>query len=150
MSHIKIKIWQRSDIDGFFGLFTNNLTNLLVMAGLLLSIGMPADIALGSILPAVGLSIFVSSIIYSIMAYQLAKKENRNDVTSLPSGTSVTHMFLIVYLIIGPVYQKTGDPYLAWYASLAWGFLEGIIELIGSFFGQRLKEIIPEQRCLVH
>lgn len=148
MSHMKIKIWQRSDIDGFFGLFTNNLTNLLVMAGLLLSIGIPADIALGSILPAVGLSIFTSSIIYSMMAYQLAKKENRNDVTSLPSGTSVTHMFLIVYLIIGPVYQKTGDPYLAWYASLAWGFLEGVIELIGSFFGQRLKNIIPRAAML--
>lgn len=148
MSQQKVKIWQRSDIDGFFGLFTNNLTNLLVMAGLLLSIGMPANIALGSILPAVGLSIFVSSVIYSIMAYQLAKKEKRNDVTSLPSGTSVTHMFLIVYLIISPVYHKTGDPYLAWYASLAWGFLEGVIELIGSFFGQRLKDMIPRAAML--
>lgn len=148
MTEKKIKIWQRTDIDGFFGLFTNNLTNLLVMAGLLLSIGMPAKIALGAILPAVGLSIFISSLIYSFMAYQLAKKENRNDVTSLPSGTSVTHMFLIVYLIIGPVFQKTGDPYLAWYASLAWGFLEGIIELIGSFFGQRLKDMIPRAAML--
>lgn len=144
----KIKIWQRSDIDGFFGLFTNNLTNLLVMAGLLLTIGIPAEIALGTILPAVGLSILASSLIYSFMAYKLAVKENRNTVTALPSGSSVTHMFLIVYLIMGPVYQSTGDPYLAWYASLAWGFIEGVIELLGSVFGEKLRRVIPRAAML--
>lgn len=144
----RIKIWQRSDIDGFFGLFTNNLTNLLVMAGLLLTIGIPVDIALGTILPAVGLSIFASSLIYSAMAYKLATKENRNTVTALPSGSSVTHMFLIVYLIMGPVYQSTGDPYLAWYASLTWGFIEGVIELLGSVFGERLRKVIPRAAML--
>lgn len=143
-----VHLWQRSDIDGFFGLFTNNLTNLLVMAGLLLSVGMPVEITFGKILPAVGLSIFASSLIYSMMAYRLAAREERNDVTALPSGTSVTHMFLIVYLIMGPVYHSTGDPYLAWYASLAWGFLEGIIELIGSFFGERLRQMIPRAAML--
>jgi len=143
-----IKIWQRTDIDGFFGLFTNNLTNLLVMAGLLMAIGIPADITFGTILPAVGLSIFVSSIIYSVMAYKLAIKENRNTVTALPSGSSVTHMFLIVYLIMGPVYQNTGDPYLAWYASLAWGFIEGVIELLGALFGERLRKVIPRAAML--
>ncbi|MGF2069801.1 MULTISPECIES: hypothetical protein [Enterococcus] len=145
---IDIKTWQRSDIDGFFGLFTNNLTNLLVMAGLLLTVGMPPEIALGTILPAVGLSIFASSVIYSIMAYRLAVRENRNDVTALPSGTSVTHMFLIVYLIMGPVYQATGNPYAAWYASLAWGFIEGVIEMLGALFGERLRKIIPRAAML--
>lgn len=144
----KIKIWQRSDVDGFFGLFTNNLTNLLVMAGLLLTIGIPPEIALGTILPAVGLSIFASSLIYSFMAYKLAVKESRNTVTALPSGSSVTHMFLIVYLIMGPVYQSTGDPFLAWYASLAWGFIEGVIELFGSVFGEKLRQMIPRAAML--
>lgn len=147
-SNRSVKMWQRSDIDGFFGLFTNNLTNLLVMAGLLLTVGIPAEIALGTILPAVGLSIFASSLIYSVMVYRLASREKRNDVTALPSGTSVTHMFLIVYLIMGPVYQSTGDPYAAWYASLAWGFIEGIIELFGAFFGGALRRVIPRAAML--
>lgn len=143
-----VKLWQKTDIDGFFGLFTNNLTNLLVMAGLLISTGIPATLTFGSILPAVGLSIFVSSVIYTYMAYRLAKKEKRNTVTALPSGTSVPHMFLIVFLIIGPVYRATGDPYLAWYASLAWGFIEGIIELSGSLFGAKIRKLIPRSAML--
>lgn len=145
----RIKLWQKADIDGFFGLFTNNLTNLLVMAGLLnISIGIPASITYGKILPAVGLSIFASSLLYSWMAYRLAKKENRDTVTALPSGTSVPHMFLIVFLIMGPVYWKTGDPYIAWFAGLAWGFIEGIIELSGSLVGTKLRKVLPRAAML--
>lgn len=148
MNQFRVRLWQKADIDGFFGLFTNNLTNLLVMAGLLISIGFPANITYGRILPAVGLSIFVSSIIYTWMAYNLAKKEKRNTVTALPSGTSVPHMFLIVYLIMGPVYWKTGDPYLAWFAGLAWGFVEGVVELSGSLIGPKLRKILPRAAML--
>lgn len=144
----KIKLWQKTDLDGFFGLFTNNLTNILVMATLLISVGMPPNIVFGFILPAVGLSIFLSSVIYSTMAYRKALKMKRHDVTALPSGTSVTHMFLVVYFIMGPVYQSTSDPYIAWYASLAWGFIEGTIELIGAFFGEKIKKIMPRTAML--
>lgn len=148
MNQFKVKLWQKADIDGFFGLFTNNLTNLLVMAGLLVSIDFPGQIIYGRILPAVGLSIFISSLIYTWMAYNLAKKEQRQTVTALPSGTSVPHMFLIVYLIMGPVYWKTGDPYLAWFAGLAWCFVEGIVELSGSLIGPKVRKILPRAAML--
>ncbi|WP_017754473.1 SulP family inorganic anion transporter [Calidifontibacillus oryziterrae] len=149
MTQTKVRFWQKADVDGFFGLFTNNLTNILVMAGLLnISIGLPANIAYGQILPAVGLSMFASSLIYTWMAYQLAKKEGRNTVTALPSGTSVPHMFLIVFLIMGPVYWKTGDPYLAWFAGLAWGFVEGLVELLGAAIGPKVRELLPRAAML--
>ncbi|GEM04895.1 hypothetical protein HMI01_18830 [Halolactibacillus miurensis] len=148
MSELKVKLWQRSDIDGFFGLFTNNLTNMLVMAGLLIGVGFPTSMIFGAILPAVGLSIFASSVIYSVMAYRLAKKEQRNTVTALPSGTSVPHMFLIVFLIMGPVYRTTNDPYIAWFAGLSWGFIEGAIELVGSLIGPKIKAAVPRAAML--
>lgn len=144
MGYHKPKIWYKSDINGFFGLFTNNLTNILVMASLLtVSIGMPSSIVFGRIIPAVGLSIFLSGLYYTWMGYKLAIKENRNDVTALPSGTSVPHMFLIVFLIMGPVYWDTGDAELAWYAGLAWCFIEGVVELFGSIIGPKVRDTLP-------
>ena len=141
--------WKKGDTDGFFGLFTNNLTNLLVMAGLLtVSLGMPSGIVYGRIIPAVGLSIFISSLIYTWLAYRLSKAEGRADVTALPSGTSVPHMFLIVFLIMGPVYWQTGDPMIAWYAGLAWCFIEGLIELFGSIIGPKVKQLLPRAAML--
>ncbi|MCD4827328.1 MAG: hypothetical protein K8Q99_06080 [Acholeplasmataceae bacterium] len=146
---MKIKYFEKSDWNGFFGLFTNNLTNVLVMASLLSAVvGLPGNIVYGRILPAVGLSILMSSVYYTFMAIKLAKKEKRNDVTALPAGTSVPHMFLIVFLIIGPVYWATGDAYLAWAAGLVWSLLEGVIELLGSFVGTKIRKVVPRAAML--
>ena len=144
-----MKYFVKTDWNGFFGLFVNNLTNVLVMATLLtFVVGLPGNIVYGRILPAVGFSIFISSLYYSYMAAKLAKKEGRDDVTALPSGTSVPHMFLIVFLIIGPVYWATGNAYLAWAAGLSWSLLEGLIEILGSFIGERVRKIIPRAAML--
>ena len=144
-----IKYFVKSDWNGFFGLFTNNLTNILVMASLLsVVVGLPGNIVYGRILPAVGLSIFISSIYYSFMAVKLSRKEKRDDVTALPAGTSVPHMFLIVFLIIGPVYWTTQNAYLAWAAGLVWSLLEGVIELLGSFIGTKVRKILPRAAML--
>ena len=59
-----IPLFQKSDVDGFFGLFTNNLTNVLVLTGLLLyTVQMPGELVFGRVLPAVGLSIFVAGLL---------------------------------------------------------------------------------------
>lgn len=144
-----MKYFVKSDWNGFFGLFTNNLTNVLVMATLLsVVVGMPNNIVYGRIIPAVGLSILLASIYYSYMAARLARRENRDDVTALPAGTSVPHMFLIVFLIIGPVYWATDDPYIAWSAGLVWALFEGLVELLGSFIGARVRKILPRAAML--
>lgn len=139
-----MKIWVKQDWNGYFGLFTNNLTNLLVMASLLTQVvGLPNDIVFTKIIPATGLAIFVSSSYYTYMAYKLRQKTGVNNVTALPSGISVPHMFLIVFMIIGPIYWSTNDPYVAWYAGIAWCFFEGLVELSGSIIGARVKKYIP-------
>lgn len=144
-----MKYFVKSDWNGFFGLFTNNLTNILVMASLLTGVvGLPNAIVFGRIIPAVGLSIFIASVYYTHMAIKLAKKEGRDDVTALPSGTSVPHVFLIVFLVIGPIYWATGDAYLAWAAGLVWALVEGLIEILGSLYGERLRNILPRAAML--
>lgn len=71
-----MKLWVKSDWNGFFGLFTNNLTNILTMAVLLsFVVGLPDAFVYGRILPAVGFAIFLASLYYTWMAYRLAKKQ---------------------------------------------------------------------------
>ncbi len=144
-----ITVWQKSDINGFFGLFTNNITNILVLTGLLLyAARLPEDLVFGRILPAVGLAIFISSSFYFYQGYILTKKEQRDNVTALPSGISVPHMFLIIFMIIVPVHLKTGNPIIAWQAGMAWCFLEGIIECLGAFVGKFIRSVVPRAALL--
>ena len=144
-----ITVWQKSDLDGFFGLFTNNITNILVMTGALLyTVQMPEELVYGRILPAVGLGLMLCSILYFWAGYRLARRENRDTVTAMPSGISVPHMFLMIYMIILPVKLATNDPLLAWQAGVAWCFLEGIVETAGSFIGPWLRKRIPRAAML--
>ena len=143
------KIIAKDDLNAFFGLLMNNLTNLLVLTSLLIFVvGLPREIVYENILPGIGVSLFFASVYYTYMGYKLRRDSNNPNVTALPSGISVPHMYLIVFVVVGPVYWSTNDPYLAWYTGISWCFIEGIIELVGASFGKKLKDVIPRPALL--
>ncbi|WP_289153342.1 hypothetical protein [uncultured Salipiger sp.] len=49
-----------------------------------------------------GLTLFLGNIYYAWMGLRLAKKEGRAAVCALPSGPSVPHMFIVVFVIMLP------------------------------------------------
>ncbi len=145
----RVRLWVRGDWDAFFGLGTNSVLNILVLASLMLFVlKLPESIVFGRIVPAVGLSLIIGNIYYAHMARRLAIKENRADVTALPYGPSVPHMFIVVLVIMLPVYIKTKDPILAWQAGLAWAFIEGIVEATGGIVGHRIRRYTPRAAML--
>jgi len=141
--------WVGGDLNGFFGLFTNLLLNVIVLTGLSLGlVRLPDQIVYGRILPALGIALAFGNLLYAWFAYQLAKSEKRNDVTAMPYGPSVPHMFIVVFLVMLPVYLETRDPLLAWQAGLAWCLLIGIIVLIGAFIGPWIRSVTPRAAML--
>src|SRR6478735_1794230 len=141
--------WVPGDWNGFFGLFTNVLLNVIVLTTLcLFVVQLPADTVYGRVLPALGIALPLGNLFYAYLAWQLGKKEGRGDVTAMPYGPSVPHMFIVVFLIMLPVYLKTKDPMLAWQAGLAWCFIIGVIVLIGAFFGPWVRAHTPRAAML--
>src|SRR6202012_605378 len=57
-------------------------------------------------------------------------------------------LFAFIFLILGPVYQQTKDPVLAWKVSLAAGFLGGLVEIATSFFGSWVRRHTPRAALL--
>src|SRR5712671_4871560 len=124
----------RGDIDGFFGLFLDNLLQLMVISVLWTAVcGFPSELINGRILPGAALSILVGNLFYARQARQLAKSSGRDDVTALPYGINTPSVMAFIFLIMGPVYQETKDPTLAWQAGLLACFLSGIMEVVGAF-----------------
>ena len=142
-------LWVSGDLNAFFGLGTNVLVNLLVLTGLLkYVIKIPDAILFGQILPAVGLMLFLGNIYYAWMAKRLAEKTGRNDVTALPSGPSVPHMFIVVFVIMLPITLQTNDPIKGWEAGLAWVFIEGIVLFAGAFIAPTIRRLTPRAALL--
>ena len=138
------QIWKKGDWAAFFGLFSNNLTNLLTMIALLtFVVGIPSEIVLGRIAPAFGLAVCCASVCYVIFARMLAKQTGRDDVVALPSGPSAPSIFTVTFLVLLPVYQSTQNYEFAISVGLVWGFVEGLILFIGSFLGDFLRRVVP-------
>lgn len=145
----QVQWWVPGDWNGFFGLFTNVILNVIVLTGLCLAVvQMPDDIVFGRILPALGIALPIGNLYYAWLAYKLAQKEGRSDVTAMPYGPSVPHMFIVVFVVMLPVYLKTSDAILAWQAGLAWAFIIGVIVLAGIFVGPWIRAHTPRAAML--
>ena len=152
-----IKWWVPGDWNGFFGLFTNVLLNVIVLTTLcLFVVHLPADsIVYGRVLPALGIALPIGNLYYAYLAYRLARQDGRSDVAAMPYGPSVPHMFIVVFVIMLPTYLKNSAAMgegpaaiLAWQAGLAWAFIIGVIVLIGAFVGPTIRQYTPRAAML--
>jgi AGZA family xanthine/uracil permease-like MFS transporter len=141
-------LFVRGDFDGFIGLFIDNLVNLLIITGLCCSLGMPASLVYGTILPATALSVLCGNIFYSIQARRLARRQNRTDVTALPYGVNTVTLIAFFSMIIAPVYIQTGNAELAWKVGVLCAFVSGIFEGLGAFAGEKIRAITPRAALL--
>ncbi|HWC86029.1 MAG TPA: hypothetical protein VG388_05800 [Solirubrobacteraceae bacterium] len=146
---LALPLWRRGEVNAFSGLFINLLVNVLVITGLATAVvHIPTGKVTGTILPALGLGLLVGNVFYFMLARALARREGRDDVTAMPYGPSVPHMFIVTLVIMLPTYLKTGNPIKAWEAGLAWAFIIGLIILAGAFVGPTIRKLTPRAALL--
>ncbi len=145
----KPKLWVPGDWNALFGFGTNILVNVLTLTGLLrFVINMPDELVFGRILPAVGLTLGLSTCYYAWLAYDLARRTGRADVCALPSGPGVGHMFIVVFVVMLPIKLRTGDPIKAWEAGLTWVCIQSVVLVIGGFIGRWVRKVTPRAALL--
>ena len=141
-------LWVPGDWNAFFGFGTNILVNLMTLTALLkFVLKIDDSIIFGRILPATGLMLFLSTVYYAWLAYRLAKKTGRTDVCALPSGISVPHMFVVVFVIMLPISAKHGGV-KGWEAGLTWVFIQSFVLMIGGFVAPIIRKITPRAALL--
>src|SRR5262245_25716421 len=139
----------RGDIDGFFGLFIDNLLQLMLIDVLCRYVcGFPPELVTGRILPGAAVSILVGNAFYAWQARKLMEKTGRDDVTAIPYGINTVSLLAFVFLIMAPIMQETKDPVLAWRAGLFACLLNGLMELAGAFLGGWLRRNTPRAALL--
>ncbi len=149
------KWFVRGDIDGFFGLFVDNLLQLILIATLCkFVVGFDDALIYSRIIPGAALSILVGNFFYSWQAMQLARKTGRSDVTALPYGINTVSVIAFVFLVMAPVHalakqNNHPDPaQLAWEAGLFACLIGAVIEIIGAFTADWLRKYTPRAALL--
>jgi AGZA family xanthine/uracil permease-like MFS transporter len=149
METMKKSFFVPGDIDGFFGLFIDNLLQLMLIAVLCPTVaGLPAEWVTHRILPGAAISILLGNLFYAWQARRLARATGRSDVTALPYGINTPSLIAFIFLIMGPIYQETKNPALVWQAGLFACLLSGVLETVGAFVGDWLRRHTPRAALL--
>jgi AGZA family xanthine/uracil permease-like MFS transporter len=149
----RLPLFVKHDLDGFFGLFIDNLVQLLLIVALCENLcGMRstegARLLYQMILPGAAVSILAGNLAYAWQAHWLAKKEGRRDVTALPYGINTPSLLVYIFFVMVPVFQKTGSSEQAWKMGLIACLGSGVIEFLGSFIAEQVRRRTPRAALL--
>jgi adenine/guanine/hypoxanthine permease len=136
------------DVNGFLGLALDNVTQLVVLAGLLIgTFKFPADLVLGRMVPGTALGVLVGNLVYTWLAIRLARAWPRRRHGDAVRGRHTT-LFAMVFGVLGPVMLATGDPVLAWKIGMATTIAIGLAKVGLAFAGDWLRRVVPRAALL--
>jgi AGZA family xanthine/uracil permease-like MFS transporter len=151
MNERRYRWYASGDLNAFFGLMLDNVMNLVILANILVFVfGFPSDVVYRKMFPGTALGVLFGDIVYTWMAFRLARKQGRDDVTAMPLGLDAPSGIGMAFTVLGPAFlaAKATMPehdaaILAWQVGMACMVLIGIFKLGMSFIGARIQRAIP-------
>jgi AGZA family xanthine/uracil permease-like MFS transporter len=153
----KYEWFTMGDVNGFFGLMFDNMTVLSFMAGILIfAFGFPADIVYKRMFPGTAFGVLFGDIVYTWMAFRLAKRTNNPKVTAMPLGLDTPSTIGITLAVLGPAFlgfkgagmAEHDAAMMTWYVGMATMVLIGVFKFAFSFIGGWLQRQIPQAGLL--
>ena len=145
------------DINGFFGVMFDNLTVLSFLAGILiLGFGFPAAIVYKRMFPGTAFGVLVGDLIYTWLAFRLARRSGNPTVTAMPLGLDTPSTLGIAMVVLGPAFvslkqrgmSPTDAAMMAWFIGMATTVNMGIVKLVFSFMGRWVQRVVPRAGLL--
>lgn len=145
------------DVNGFFGLMFDNMTVLSFLAIILIfGFQFPKEIVFKKMFPGTALGVLFGDLVYTWMAFQLAKRTGNKNVTAMPLGLDTPSTIGMALTVLGPCFivMKTRglSPHdagmMTWYVGMATMILIGIVKLVLSFFGSWVQKVVPQAGLL--
>jgi adenine/guanine/hypoxanthine permease len=148
---------RRGDINAFFGLMLDNIGVMILMATLLVVVfQMPRSFVLTRMIPGTAVGVLVGDLIYTFMAFRLARRTGRSDITAMPLGLDTPSTFGAVFLILGPAYQSALRNGLdadsaarhAWFIGIAVLLASGLFKLACAPWSGWIRRQVPRAGLL--
>ena len=144
------------DINAFFGLMLDNIANLLLTVSLLaVAFEFPTSYAIRHMLPGTSLGVLVGDLLYVWMAFSLARRTGRQDVTAMPLGLDTPSTFGMVLLVLGPAFVKAkanlpieAAAQYAWHVGICSIFISGLFKFACALGSNWIRRLLPRAGLL--
>ena len=145
------------DLNAFFGLSIDNLAVLVLTVSLLATVfGYPAQFALSHLVPGTAVGVVVGDLIFTAMAFQLARRTGRGDITAMPLGLDTPSTFGMVFFVIGPAFAEAvaggmdqeAAARRAWHIGMCSIVASGVFKLACAFVAGPVRRLVPRAALL--
>jgi AGZA family xanthine/uracil permease-like MFS transporter len=143
----------------------DNLAGLVLIVSLLVGVyDLPASFALRYMIPGTAMGVLVGDLLFTWMAFRLARTSGRNDITAMPLGLDTPSTFGMIFFVIGPAYQQklaalqgtdlpdteltTAAATYAWHIGICAILLSGVFKIACSFGSGWIRRAIPRAGLL--
>lgn len=145
------------DINAFFGLSLDNLADLTLTVSLLATVfGFPIEFALAHLVPGTAIGVIVGDLIFTWMAFRLAARTGRTDITAMPLGLDTPSTFGMVFFVVGPAFAEavgnglaqTEAARQAWQIGMCSIVASGVFKLCCAPFAAFIRRVVPRAALL--
>jgi AGZA family xanthine/uracil permease-like MFS transporter len=145
------------DVSGFFGLAFDNLTVLSFLAGILIvGFQLPSDVVYTKMFPGTALGVLVGDLIYTWLAFRLARRTGSTTVTAMPLGLDTPSTIGLALTVLGPSFvgfkaqgMSPHDAAIAtWHLGTATMVMVGVAKVALSFAGPWVRRVVPQAGLL--
>jgi AGZA family xanthine/uracil permease-like MFS transporter len=168
--------WARwGDVNAFFGLMLDNVAVMVLLVGTICSslpleqqqgrYGFTREFVLTRMIPGTALGVLIGDLVYTWMAFRLARRSGRSDVTAMPLGLDTPSTFGVALLVLMPTLQQEiarltegqGVPtteqhqqamVFAWHVGVVVLLLIGVFKVICAPFGNAVRRWVPRAGLL--
>ena len=155
--------WARSgDVNAFFGLMLDNVAVLIILFSIISSTNpvrdnrFSAEFVLTHMIPGTAVGVLLGDLIYTWMAFRLAKRTGNRTVTAMPLGLDTPSTIGLALTVLGPAFialkaQGMAPPdaaMMTWYIGMATMVFIGLVKLILSFVGPWVQRVVPQAGLL--
>jgi AGZA family xanthine/uracil permease-like MFS transporter len=151
------------DVNAFFGLIIDNIAVLVLLVG---SISLPEiagpihftpQFVIALMVPGTALGVLIGDLVYTWMAFRLARRTGRDDVTAMPLGLDTPSTFAVGLLVLLPALRhwlehhpddRDTGMYFAWHVGAVILVLVGISKTAIAPLGNAVRRWVPRAGLL--
>src|SRR5436309_8727601 len=94
---------RRGDVNAFFGLMLDNVAVMIILfTGIVGPGSFTAEFVLTRMIPGTAVGVLLGDLVYTWMAFRLARRSGRDDVTAMPLGLDTPSTFAVAFLVLLP------------------------------------------------
>lgn len=121
------------DVNAFFGLMLDNVANMVLTVSLLVgAYHFDATFAIRYMIPGTALGVLTGDLCFTWMAFRLARRTGRSDVTAMPLGLDTPSTIGMVFFVLGPAFLDAQARGLSSHAAAHHAWRIGMCALIFS------------------